>query len=617
MTQFKVRSLFAELGFKIKNMKEAQDFEDAVENIRAGMERVISVARTSAIAITGAATALTVFETRAASNAAELLRMAQGVGIHTNQLQELSFAYGQLGIDQAELLDSFQKVSDRVEKASKGSKEYERAIKLTGNSSKELIKLPMQQMYDSVLNGIIALEDPQKRLAALTGVFGETLARKLSPALAENGKLLQEYTQIAAESGMIMSEEQLAALSDLDKSFKRIKATMTAVKNVAAVALAPIFSSVTARVLAWYRANQDLVKSQVVEFVERLSDAVETAYGNFKVINRVVQEFGGWFRVAQVSAVALIGVLVGRLGVALSFIAGGISKLFTAITSAAGAKAAAIFLIIAGAILTIASAVDELAAQGRGAETFLENLIKKFDDLGLVMKVLAVVLNTARLAVMLMMKTWEHAMLPGLMKLRPILKFILVALGMLAAVALAFVGGFVAISGGMILALGLIVEAIEWMVDMAVIGFNWFLELFAAIGKVFLATGKVMLLGLDPALERLREMKLAAADLLALLGDAGVDSFLGSFMGGGGFSLKAMAADIRAANANPTGTASTAAAAAPSAVTQGPVVIEQQNTFNVSGSMDDRTGRKVVDGANKASRDAANSINNAARAGNR
>lgn len=616
MTVAKVRSLLIELGFDVKNLKQAQEVEDAVENIVSGMERLTSVAKQVAGTIIGVATALTVVEKSIAGNAAEMQRTADALGVHVESLQQLSFAYGKLKIDHAEMIDSFQKLSDRVEKASAGSKEYNRVFGLLNLKATELKKLDMADMYRTTLKAVAALEDPQKRLAALTGVFGETLARKLAPALANNGDLLRKYMKLATEAGAIMSKDQVQALAALDFAFAQMQVTFTAIRNEIAVSLAPLFERMVGRVWQLYKANRELVKVRVAEAVDRISTSMEQLWGMAKQVNSVVERMGGWFRIAELAMLAVAGVMTAKVGNALTLIAGGFKALYGAI-AAVGARFVLLFGVIILAVLVLASAFDELAASERGADTVLEGLRKNYDKLHPVLKALYALLDTARVAWLLMADAVESIIIPSLKKLRPILGLIVTGILLLGVILMAAITAIVLIGAAIV---WLVAEFWSWVVMLGKLLWN--------LGQV---TGNLVELvsnGLDPASEAAKELYENLADVVAALGEVESINWIAKKFG---VDLQAHGAEItqpgvmrQRVNTNLT-SAFGSPKAALSTLGRGPaatnnnqqVRVEQRNEFIIQGSMDESTGKRVAQQAGDASQRLANSINNAARGGNR
>lgn len=607
MTQVKVRSLFAELGFEIKNLKAAQEFEDAVQNIRSGMEQLASVAKTVAVAIIGAGTALTVLEAKEASAAAQLKRVSEGLGVNVENLQALQFAYKELGIEQAELIDSFQKLSDRVIKAAAGSKEYQRILKMVGLSSDALKGMGIEQMYQTVLDKVTALETPQKKLAALTGLFGETLARKLTPALANGGDALKRYIALAHESGLVMSEEQVAAMAELDFQFMAFRATLQSLKKELALALLPTFDRVLSRLRAWWQANKELVKTDVAKFAEKVADATESAVGVFKQINAVVQQAGGWFRVLESALAGIALAMVGKVGNALVVIGGGFKALFVAI-SAVGGKLAFVLLLVALSVLAMASAWDEMAADARGAETLLGNLAARFDELPAALKVFTILLQGARAIVLILGRAFTDYLLPSLKRLKPVLIAVgIVVMGLVAAVITAI--------ASFILWWTAIITVISHFIDIV----SGLVMALKDMGDMFI---ELVAHALDPTEESMARVREEAAQLFESL--ASIDAL--------DFLLKSMDIDLRARATHgrtlggetpkgmpgfltPAAAGTGAGAGARNSTTT--IKVEQKNEFNVSGSMDDKVGQKVAREAGAASKGWANSVNNAARGGNR
>lgn len=608
MTVVKVRSLFAELGFQIKNLKKAQEFEDAVENIRAGMEQLASVARRTTGVVLAAAGAVSYLTDKTAQRAIKFQREAQALEVGVEGYQALSYAYQQLGIDQNELFDSFQKLSDRLQKAKQGSKEYTRAINLTGASVRELLDLPMERRYERVLGAIRAMEDPQKRLSALTGIFGETLARKLAPALNQNNNLLEEYMDIAREAGLVMSKEQVEAAALMALQFARVKAIVEGLKKELSLALMPVFDKVIGRIWSWYKANKELIKTQVARFAEKIADRVESLVQTFRALDKRVQSAGGWFRMLEIAAVAVAAVMTAKVGGALFTIIGGLKALFGALT-AVGAKALVILAGIILAVLLLVAAWDQLVVSGRGGETLLGNLKKKFHELPTVMKFFTALLEIARVSFIMLSNVMTKVVLPALKMLKPVLIVLAMIIGSIMVVVLAWVVGFFILGAAVLwvvsFILGKLAACLLGLIDLL------FEAAFAV--QAFEQRLKDWWNSLNPietAVEAIREKVQAFIDTLMSI--PGVTEAAVKFVGGGLPFVDDAMANVAERTAPQAAAQSNAQWAGQN------VKVEQITEINVNGAKDPgAVGQDVARRQKELQQAAYNGINNSARKGNR
>lgn len=199
-------------------------------------------------AAVGAGTALVGMANNAAQAADEVDKGSLRMGVSTEYFQELRYAAGQCGVEMS-----------TMEQAAK---------KLEGTDL---------NMEDAMAQ-IMALGTEEERSAAAAELFGESLAYKLSPVLAQSGEEFGGLMDRAGELGLVMSEDSVAAGVKLGDTMSDVQQSFSAVVAEIGVQVMPIIQ----QLLEW-------VIEHMPEIKEFISNAMTVAQEVFTKVGEIVK----------------------------------------------------------------------------------------------------------------------------------------------------------------------------------------------------------------------------------------------------------------------------------------------------------------------------------------
>ena len=354
------------------------DFADAIDMASAAME-IAAMAAAALTAVLVGAVAVTLEAAGAATEGAAKL------GITTEQYQELAYAAAQAGVPMETLSEAMAKQTLLAQKAADGDKAAAEAFAALGVSVTDAngqMKSSAQIMAETA-DALAAIEDPTKRAAAASAIYGESAA-KLLPLLGEGSGAMASMAAEARALGMVLSAEDVAAADTLGDSFDSLLGVVKGLAFAVGTTLVPYLQDAVDWVLDWTKANGQLVRNGIGALVTVLGTLVRILVSALDFVDRVVDATVGWetvlyaataITVAWAAAVSVlllaVTALVGVLAVAL----GGAVALAAALnpmTYIMGAVAAA----VAGFVLVI----EDLYTYLTGGDSLIGRFIDQWSQ---------------------------------------------------------------------------------------------------------------------------------------------------------------------------------------------------------------------------------------------
>jgi hypothetical protein len=158
--------------------------------------------------------------------AASLGELAETLGVTTKDLQEFSYAAGQVGVSQETLEAGLQKLTISMGKAQLGAREQVKAFNAIGISVDDLKGKDAGEVFRLIAEKLQTVEDRSKRAAVEVALFGKAGA-KLDNLLSGAEGSLNDLSAAAEKLGIVLSDEQI---QNADKTADKIEALETVLK---------------------------------------------------------------------------------------------------------------------------------------------------------------------------------------------------------------------------------------------------------------------------------------------------------------------------------------------------------------------------------------------------
>jgi len=222
---------------------------------------VASVARGFAVASGAIAGPLAGAVAMAGSAGDQLDKMARRTGLSVEALSELSFAAGRSGTDLAAIEKSARQMTRQLRLAQQGSKQASLAFADLGLNVDEISAMHPDQAFRAISAALAGVEDPMKRAAIATELFGRS-GTALLPMIAD----LDALTAEAQRLGLTMSTEDAQAAADYTDAMGDLQSVLKRVAIEIGNALLPVvtdaakaIAAAVVPIIAWVRENRYIV----------------------------------------------------------------------------------------------------------------------------------------------------------------------------------------------------------------------------------------------------------------------------------------------------------------------------------------------------------------------
>jgi len=306
----KVADLYALLSIKPDKASgaSAQRF---INGVKSGLKAVGVLA-----GVATAAMGKMIGDTAAAAD--QYAKMSKQVGISVEGLQQLEFAAKISGTGLGALRTGLQRFARTADDAGQGLKTAQEPFERLGVAFEdgEGKARPLEAMLGDIADKFQQLPDGTRKTALAMKTFGRAGAQ-LIPLLNEGSagvdKLKAEFTELGAE----ISGDQAKGFEEYNDTMLRVRTMLTGFRNQAVIALLPQLKKISGQILAWAKANRELIKQKLAAFMKGM---VKFVIALVKVVGFLIKNakalvigFAAWK--AALLAVALAQKIVAAEGV--------------------------------------------------------------------------------------------------------------------------------------------------------------------------------------------------------------------------------------------------------------------------------------------------------------
>ena len=259
---------------------------------RVGDEGVRTL-RNVAAAGTAAAGALLLVTKGYASAAANVVDVADKLGVSVEWLQKQRYAFEQNGVAQRIFDMGLQRVTRRVAEAVGGTGEAREALawlelQLTDTEGRAR---SMEELLPEIADKLAAIEDPALAVRVAFKLF-DSEGVALLGTLNKGSEWMARTAEEAEKLGIVMSEDAARAGKKFDDQWLRTTRVLTGLRDAIGYHLLPVFEPML-------RKLQELTTSNRPELVERIGDAVAALGANVEksraAIARAVDAVRTWY----------------------------------------------------------------------------------------------------------------------------------------------------------------------------------------------------------------------------------------------------------------------------------------------------------------------------------
>lgn len=216
---------------------------------------------------------------------------AQKLGITAEAVQELGHAAKLSGVDQAGLEGALGKLALNLDDvAKKGKGPAADALRRLGINFRELKGETLDQNLEVIADRFAKMPNGAAKASLAVDLFGKQ-GKELIPLLNEGAAGIVKLRNEAQEMGIVIDNEAADALEKFGDDTDRVKETLGGLRNQVIVALLPTIQSMVTGLLAWVKANREVIKNTIAGAVTVVIHVMKALGTAIRAVVDVIQFF--------------------------------------------------------------------------------------------------------------------------------------------------------------------------------------------------------------------------------------------------------------------------------------------------------------------------------------
>lgn len=309
----------------------------------------------------------------------DLLTLSSTSNVSAESLQKWEYASRFIDTSVSTLTASMKKITTNMTSTSTATQEAFARLGVSVTDSTGKLRSSEDVMFD-VVDALGKIDNQTERDALAMQLMGKS-ANELNPLIESGSKAFKALGDEAQSMGLILSDDALGGLGDFNDGLQKMDATFAGVKNQILSALAPAFTTISAKITevaqkfaAWVQTDEaqemlSNITDTVIRLVEEMGKNLEP------VINGVISAFSTVSKVVSFVANNLDVIIPLIAGLTAGIIALKAAQLALNVATLAGS--AHIALIVGAVTAAIAAAgalVSVIVKNWEGIQQFFVNL---------------------------------------------------------------------------------------------------------------------------------------------------------------------------------------------------------------------------------------------------
>ena len=228
-------------------------------------------------------------------------KLADRLGLTTEQLTSLSHAANLSGIDQETLAGAMEKMLNTLGEAATKATPAGAALAKLGLDAATLANQAPDAALRAIADGLVAIHNPAERAAAAVDIFGKS-GQQLLPLLLSGAEGIKAAQEEAEKLGLTFSRVDAARVEAANDAMSRLSAIFTGIAQTLAIQLAPFVDALSAKLVGVATSGEGM-GSRVVNAFEWVLTAVAKAADWLELLR------AGFYMLKAVATLAILGIV--------------------------------------------------------------------------------------------------------------------------------------------------------------------------------------------------------------------------------------------------------------------------------------------------------------------
>lgn len=313
----------------------------------------------------------------ASTMADDLLTLSSTSNVSAESLQKWEYASRFIDTSVSTLTASMKKITTNMTSTSTATQEAFARLGVSVTDSTGKLRSSEDVMFD-VVDALGKIDNQTERDALAMQLMGKS-ANELNPLIESGSKAFKALGDEAQSMGLILSDDALGGLGEFNDGLQKMDATFAGVKNQILSALAPAFTTISAKITevaqkfaSWVQTDEaqemlSNITNTVIRLVEEMGKNLEP------VINGVISAFSTVSKVVSFVANNLDVIIPLIAGLTAGIIALKVAQLALNIAMAAN-PIGGVILAVTAAIAAVAALAAVIVKNWEGIQQFFVNL---------------------------------------------------------------------------------------------------------------------------------------------------------------------------------------------------------------------------------------------------
>lgn len=337
--------------------------EQSVKDVTKVMAGLITIAASTATAVTGAAYAMV---NDFANTATEIDQLTKRLNVNAEAFQATAYAAKSFGIEQDQLADGMKELSMRAGEFALDGKANADAFGEIGITQAQVKQYGnnIEGLFRLVRNKLSEVKEQGKRQFLADALFGGGLADVGGEFFSQTSENIAALQKQARESGLVISQENLDMAREYTREMDSLQDRIKGLWNIVASRLLPIFTRITRQIKEFLDLHGD-------EIVNGLTAAINGLIASIKYLG--------------IAAAIAMPYLVGSAAIAswakLIALTNTLTGAFLAMRTGAllaWAAAAAGPALVGAAILSLILVIQDIYTYFTGGDSITGRIIEAF-----------------------------------------------------------------------------------------------------------------------------------------------------------------------------------------------------------------------------------------------
>lgn len=248
--------------------------EQSVKDVTKVMAGLITIAASSATAVTGAAYAMV---NDFANTATEIDQLTKRLNVNAEAFQATAYAAKSFGIEQDQLADGMKELSMRAGEFALDGKANADAFGEIGITQAQVKQYGnnIEGLFRLVRNKLSEVKEQGKRQFLADALFGGGLADVGGEFFSQTSENIAALQKQARESGLVISQENLDMAREYTREMDSLQARIKGLWNIVASNLLPVFTRITRKMKEFFDLHGDEIVNGLTAAINGLITAIK------------------------------------------------------------------------------------------------------------------------------------------------------------------------------------------------------------------------------------------------------------------------------------------------------------------------------------------------------